>query len=131
MATSTAKELAVSLGLTKSSTRIPVNIDHHQIIVYYLLLHTRKPGRCRREPTRNVESAECALLHVNCTIKMAQSTSMVPETNHVLVHTNLYYLTPYSPQISSLTFSQLTHLPRSVLTWRCFLTWPAPQRHTR
>ena len=57
MATSTAKELAVSLGLTKSSTRIPVNRSPSNNCVFPAAPHSqtwslseganKKCGKCR------------------------------------------------------------------------------------
>jgi len=75
--------------------------------VHYLLHRTRRPGRCRRKQTRNVEHVECALLLVNCTVKMVQSTSMDLETIHVLVHISHHNPTPYGPLTFSLTDNQL------------------------
>jgi len=65
-----------------------------------------------------MERVECALLLVNCTIKMAQSTILDLETNHVLVHINLHIPTLYGPLTFSLTYNQLL---RSALTWHRLL----------
>jgi len=94
------------------------HLRHLQLIVHYLLLRTRRPVRCRRMQTRNVEHAECALLLVNCAIKIAQSTRMDLETIHVLAHINLHSPTLYGPLTFSLTDSQLF---RSAPTWHRLL----------